>query len=84
MSSMSMRAHDGPGLYVCRVYHAACGATMYVPVCSSWIIETSGTAPAATGVTAGVGIVTMGASSVVRAGGSVIKGMGSTIGGGQS
>ena len=63
---------------------AACGATMYVPVCSSWIIETSGTAPAATGVTAGVGIVTMGASSVVRAGGSVIKGMGSTIGGGQS
>ena len=63
---------------------ASCGATMYVPVCSSWIIETSGTAPAATGVTAGVGIVTMGASSVVRAGGSVIKGMGSTIGGGQS
>lgn len=61
---------------------AACGATMYVPVCSSWIVETSGTAQAATGVTAGVGVVTMGASSVVRAGGAVIRGAGSTIGGG--
>ncbi len=61
---------------------AACGATMYVPVCSSWIIETSGTAQAATGVTAGVGVVTMGASSAVRAGGAVIKGIGSSVGGG--
>lgn len=61
---------------------AACGATMYVPVCSTWIVETSGTAQAATGVTAGVGVVTMGASSVVRAGGSLIRGAGRTIGGG--
>lgn len=61
---------------------AACGATMYVPVCSSWIVETSGTAQAATGVTAGVGVVTMGASSAVRAGGAVIRGASNTIGGG--
>ncbi len=61
---------------------AACGATMYVPVCSTWIVETSGASQAATGVTAGVGVVTMGASSAVRAGGAMIRGIGGTIGGG--
>lgn len=61
---------------------AACGVTMYVPVCSTWIVETSGTAQAATGFTAGVSIVAMGASSVTKMGGSLAKGAANGLKGG--
>lgn len=55
---------------------AACGVAMYVPGCTTWIIETGGTAQAATGVLGGVGSVTMGATRAVTGAGALMRGLG--------
>lgn len=70
-------------LYVACVM-ASAGATMYVPVAATWIIETGGVGNATTGIMSGVGAVTMGVTRVASYAGSMFQGSPQPGTGGQS